>query len=478
MKIPFFDLTRQYAALRAEMAESVQRVFDSQQFILGKTVEAFERQFAETFDTPHAIGMSSGTDAQLAILMALGIGKGDAVITTPYTFFATAGCIARVGAEPVFVDVLPDTLTIDPAQVARLLDTAKDGRSARGNKIRAIIPVHLFGMCADMAPLSEIAERYNLDIIEDACQAVGTFYEARLGSTGVSPTHSTESNRRPTGIAATSTESTVSAGTPRHAGEMPALSIPEPIGSRSTAAFYSFFPTKNLGGAGDGGLATCRDAGFADALKRVRNHGMEKQYHHTSVGGNFRLDALQAAVLAVKLPRLAAWNQARRAHAAQYRAELGDLADLVLPADPSIMANVSRDSSKSSESSESRLINHSNPTNPTNPMNLTTPRAEGAESISHSSLVTSHYQHTYHQYVIHSPRRDAIKTALDAAEIGSMVYYHVPLHLQPCFADLGYKQGDMPKSERASRESLALPIFPELRSEEVSYICEVIRKAL
>jgi dTDP-4-amino-4,6-dideoxygalactose transaminase len=339
----------------------------------------------------HSIGMSSGTDAQLAILMALGIGAGDAVVTTPYTFFATAGCIHRVGAETVFVDIDPVTLNLDPAQLEKCLrekcrrDADGSLRTARGNKVRAIIPVHLFGLCCEMDAIRDLAKEFDLVVIEDAAQAIGAEYPSRDG--------------------------TVQAGA---IGEF---------------GYFSFFPAKNLGAFGDAGLATCREAKDAEMLKLMRNHGMEQRYYHHHVGGNFRIDALQAAILNVKLPHVADWNAARRANAAQYAAAFeaaGVLEFLTLPATPFA----------------GRVADH----------------------------------HIFHQYVMRAQRRDELLAHLAKNEIGHGVYYPVPLHLQECFAYLGHKPGDFPESERASAETVALPIYPELTLGELEEVVGVITK--
>lgn len=388
MRVPLLDLTRQHALVKEDVSARVARLFESQQFILGPAVEEFELAFRDLVGGGHAVGMSSGTDAQLAILMALRIGAGDAVITTPYTFFATAGCIHRTGAEPVFVDVEKDTLNLDPAKLEEFLATrCKAGPGGglvtpRGNKVRAIIPVHLFGACCKMDEILEVARRYRLPVIEDAAQAVGAEYRGASG--------------------------TVRAG------------------AIAEASFFSFFPTKNLGGAGDGGMAVCRDEGLAARLRLMRDHGMQPRYFHREVGGNFRLDALQAAVLQAKLPHLARWNAGRRRNAALYREAfasrgLGEFLSLPVPPSPDL------------ENS-----------------------------------------HIFHQYVIRARGRDALMAALQSAGIGCAIYYPVPLHLQECFAYLGYKSGDFPVSESASRESLALPIFPELRPEEIEAVAAAI----
>ena len=388
MRVPLLDLTRQHALVKDDVAVRVARLFESQQFILGPAVEEFEASFRDLVGGGAAVGMSSGTDAQLAILMALRIGPGDAVITTPYTFFATAGCIHRTGAEPVFVDVENDTLNLDPEKLAEFLETRCKADSAgnlitpRGNKIRAIIPIHLFGTSCKMDEILAISKRYGLTVIEDAAQAVGAEYR---GESGV-----------------------------------------QKAGAIAEASYFSFFPTKNLGGAGDGGMAVCRDEEMASRLRLVRNHGMEQRYFHHEVGGNFRLDALQAAVLQAKLPHLAGWNAARRRNAVLYREAFAakGLGEYIVPPVPPL------------------------------------PDIENS--------------HIYHQYVIRARARDALMAHLQKAEIGCAIYYPVPLHLQECFAYLGYKAGDFPVSESASRESLALPIFPELRDEEIEAVSAAI----
>ena len=381
MRVPLLDLTRQHQQVGAAVATKVQAVFDSQQFILGRTVEDFEKAFADYVGCNHAVGMSSGTDAELAILMALGLGPGDAVITTPYTFFATAGCIHRVGAEAVFVDVMPDSLHLDPEKVRARI--AAGLRTEKGNVIKAIMPVHLFGSCYDADAFHEIAVEHGLTVIEDAAQAIGAEHRSKSGAVARA-------------------------------------------GALGDAAFFSFFPTKNLGGAGDAGMAVCREAEFADKLRLVRNHGMEQRYFHRMVGGNFRIDAVQAAALHAKLPYVEEWNAGRRHNAELYRKLLGDVPQVTLPAEPW--------------------------------------RDRGLKN-----------GHTWHQYVMRAERRDELLRHLAEKEIGHAVYYPVPLHLQECFAYLGYKQGDFPVAERAALETVALPIFPELKEDEIATVAETIK---
>lgn len=394
MRVPLLDLARQSAQTKgvAEAVQSrVQEVFASQQFILGQTVEDFEKAFCDYVGCNHAVGMSSGTDAQLAILMAMDIGPGDAVITTPYTFFATAGCIHRVGAETVFVDIRPDTMHLDPEKLRECLNERlkrdADGtlRTARGNRVRAVIPVHLFGTCFDVDLMQEIVAPFDLPIIEDAAQGIGADYPGKGGTV--------------------------------HAGAL------------GESAFFSFFPTKNLGAAGDAGISVCRDEEFATRLRLVRNHGMEQRYFHRMVGGNFRIDALQAAVLHAKLPYVEQWNTGRRRNADLYRksfTEAGLDEFITVPSEPWLSHGLKR-------------------------------------------------HHTYHQYVVRADRRDDLMKHLAQVGIGHAIYYPVPLHRQECFASLGYQAGDFPEAERAAAESLALPIFPELQEAEIAAVVAAIR---
>ncbi|MBA3831769.1 MAG: DegT/DnrJ/EryC1/StrS family aminotransferase [Chthoniobacterales bacterium] len=390
MRVPLLDLSAQYDLL----AEPIRREFDeilrTQNFILGPKVEEFERALAEYCGARHAIGVSSGTDAQLAILMALGLAPGDAVITTAYTFFATAGCIARLGATPLFVDIDPATFNISPAALAQFLqrhcrrNAANQVIDGAGRTVRAIIPVHLFGLCCEMDPINEIAARYELTVIEDAAQAIGAEYPSKAGM--------------------------------RQAGTM------------SLVGSFSFYPSKNLGAAGDAGAIVCDDDGLAQRFRIFRQHGMEPRYFHHFIGGNFRLDALQAAILKVKLPYLNRWSAARRAVADIYREEF----------------------------SRSRLTNR-----------ITLP----AEPYRERGL-TNH--HIYHQFVIRTPRRDELQQHLTARGIGSAIYYPLGLHEQKCFAGLGYGPGDLLETERAARETLALPIYPELTLEMQREVVDVI----
>ena len=370
----------------------MREVVESQGFILGPVVERFEEAVRVFCGAGSAVGMSSGTDAQLAVLMALGIGPGDAVITTPYTFFATAGCVSRVGARPVFVDIDPATFNLSPAALAHYLENTarRDAggtlRAPTGERLRAVVPVHLFGLCADMDPILALCRTHGLPVLEDASQAIGAEYPSTDGSTA-------------------------------QAGVMGEM------------GWFSFFPSKNLGAFGDGGLATARDPARLPTLRATRMHGMTQQYFHDFVGGNFRLDALQAAVLAVKLPHLAGWSAARRERAATYRegfTRAGLLDKVTLPTEPYV----------------GRVPNH----------------------------------HIYHQYVVRVPAadRDRLRAHLTARGIGNAVYYPLALHEQECFLPLGYRQGDFPAAEAAAHGSLALPVFPELTTDEQNVVVAAI----
>jgi dTDP-4-amino-4,6-dideoxygalactose transaminase len=393
--VPLLDLRPQYARVKDDVLRRLDALLESQHFILGAPVSGLEEAVRDYTGCGHAVGMSSGTDALLAILMAMGIGRGDAVVTTPYTFFATAGCIHRVGAEPVFVDIEPATFNLDPARLEAWLRkkcrSGPDGRlvTSAGNRVRAIMPVHLFGCVCDMDRIGALASEFDLAVIEDAAQAIGADYPSSTGRV-----------LRAGGI--------------------------------GDASYFSFFPSKNLGAFGDAGMATCREEKLADELRLLRNHGMGAQYHHEKVGGNFRLDALQAAVLLAKLPHLDEWHAARRRNASLYRDEftrLGVLDRVTLPSEPYAASGVP---------------NH----------------------------------HIYHQYVVRVPQRDKVRERLTAAGIGCAVYYPLPLHLQECFASLGHAAGDFPEAERAAKESLALPIYPELSADQIREVAAALADAL
>jgi dTDP-4-amino-4,6-dideoxygalactose transaminase len=385
--VPLLDLKAQYAAIRDEVREAVDRVMESQHFILGPEVEALEREVAAYSQCEYAVGVSSGSDALLVALMAIDLMPGDEVITTPYTFFATAGAVARLGAKSVFVDIDPLTYNIEPAAI----EAAVTGRT------RAVIPVHLYGQMADMDPLMEVARRHNLVVIEDAAQAIGSEYKGRR------------------------------AGSIGHFG------------------CFSFFPSKNLGGFGDGGMVTANDPALADRVKLLRNHGYRPKYYNKVVGGNFRLDAIQAAVLRVKLKYLDGWTEARQRNAARYR-------DLFNEAELSV-----------------------------GPDSLSQPRAgaERSSPLADAAGVVLPFEaperrHIYNQFVIRSGRRDDLMAFLKARRIGTEIYYPVPMHLQECFADLGHRAGDFHESERAAAETLALPIYPELTDEMMGAVVEAV----
>jgi dTDP-4-amino-4,6-dideoxygalactose transaminase len=364
--IPLLDLHRQYRQIREEVLAAVERVCGSQQFVLGAEVEAFERETAAFTGTSAAVGCASGTDALWLALLAAGVHAGDAVITTAFSFFASASAIVRAGARPVLVDVDPDTLNLDPDRVKARL------RAGGSYKIRALLPVHLYGQCADMDGLQQIADEFQLSIIEDAAQAIGAKWRDRSA------------------------------------------------GSLGVVAAFSFYPTKNLSAYGDAGLVTTCDLNLAERMRNLRNHGSPRRYHHEELGWNCRMDAIQAAILRVKLPHIETWNQQRRQRAATY--------DRLLAAAGLV--------SKKTDSQVRPL------------------------------QTSPHAFHVFHQYVIRAPRRDELRKFLGDRKIGTEIYYPIPLHLQPCFAYLGYSAGDLPESERAASEVLALPMFPELTETE------------
>jgi len=368
VNVPLLDLKAQHAAIGADVMERVRAVVESQAFILGQPVQELEERIAEVSRARHAIGVASGTDALLLPLRALDLAPGDEVITTPFTFFATAGTIHNVGARPVFVDVDPVTWNIDPEGVA----------AAIGSRTRAIMPVHLFGQMAPLERLLPLAATKGLAVIEDACQAIGARRKME--------------------------------GTWRAAGEL------------GTVSSLSFFPTKNLGGWGDGGMIVTSDDRMHERCRRLRTHGGIRTYHHDEVGFNSRLDALQAAVLLAKLPHLPAWSAARGRNAARYDALLAGLDAVRTPV--------------------------------TDPLN----------------------EHIFHQYVIEADRRDALQAHLTARGIGTSIYYPVPLHLQPCFAYLGYRAGQFPVAEAAARRVLALPCYPELTEAQQACVARCIRE--
>jgi dTDP-4-amino-4,6-dideoxygalactose transaminase len=390
MKVPLLDLQQQMHGLRDDILTAVTRVIDSSQYILGPEVSRLEEEIAAYCGVPHAVGVSSGTDALLVSLMALGIGPGDQVLTTPYSFFATMGSIIRVGAQPVFADIRPDTLNIDPELMGEILAGDRKGEG----RIKAVIPVHLFGQCADMQRIMELAGQYGVAVIEDAAQAIGA--DCPFGS----------------GAATTW----------------------QRAGSMGIAGCFSFFPSKNLGGIGDGGMVTTTDPKFAERLRIFRNHGAKPKYYHSHIGGNFRLDPIQACVLEIKLRHLDRWHQARRENAAAYRRLF----------------------------TEAGLVgNH-----------ITLPAAvyEGMEGSSACNY------HIYNQFVIRTQRRDELRDYLSQNAIGSEVYYPLCLHQQECLRSQGTSVPSLPIAEQAAGDSLALPIYPELTSDQLDFVVATIAR--
>ena len=364
MCVPLLDLEAQYLPLREEILAAIARVCDSQRFIMGPEIDSLERELCALLGVPHAIAVSSGTDALLLALMALGIKAGDEVVTTTFSFFATAGAIARVGATPVLVDIDPVTFNIDPSKAAAAITP----------RTKAIMPVHLFGLSADMEPIMAAANRAGIPVVEDAAQAIGSTYRST------------------------------------------------PLGAIGAFGCFSFFPSKNLGAFGDAGLLTTADGALAERARLLRTHGMKPKYYHHLIGANFRMDALQAAVLRVKAPHLAGWTEARRANAARYRSlfRAAGLDSVTLPAEPADRS------------------------------------------------------HIFNQFVIRTPQRDALKRHLDEQGIGTEIYYPVPFHLQPCFAYLGHRPGDFPHAERAAQESLAIPVYGELTAAQQETVVSAI----
>ncbi len=373
MKVPLLDLKPQYQVIQSEVRACLDELCENQQFILGEPVKRMEKELADYCRTSFAVGVSSGSDALLISLMAAGIGTGDQILTTPFTFFATAGAIARTGARPVFIDIDEDTFNLSPVL---LQHTLADMPASERARVKAIIPVHLYGQMADMDPIMHVARQYGLVVIEDAAQAIGAEYKGRRA------------------------------------------------GSIGDFGCFSFFPSKNLGAFGDGGLVTTGSAENDSRLRMLRVHGMEPKYYHHVIGGNFRLDALQAAVVTIKLKYLDDWTAARQANAATYRRlfqQAGLLDRIKLP-------------------------------------------------------LEKENRHIYNQFVIQvAGQRDALRDYLAGHGIGSEIYYPVPLHRQTCFADLGYRRGDFPISERCAQECLALPIYPELKQEQLAFVVDRIR---
>ncbi len=373
MQVPLLDLKSQYQSIKHDVMKVTNEIFESQHFIMGPHVVRLEQEIAAYCGVKHAVGVSSGTDALLIALMAAEIGKGDIVITTPYTFFATVGSIMRVGARPIFVDINPDTFNIDTEKLAKLFH---DMDTEKRTHIKGILPVHLYGRCADMDPIIAVAQKYNIVVIEDAAQAIGAEYKGKRAGT---------------------------------------------IGDLGC---FSFFPSKNLGAFGDGGIVTANSDDLNNKLSILRSHGAQPKYYHKTIGGNFRLDALQAAIVSIKLKHLDIWTQARQENAVRYNtlfqdADLGEW--VVLP-------------------------------------------------------VVTENRHIYNQYVIRLKiKRDQLRQFLKEEGIGSEIYYPLPLHLQECFADLDYQQGDFPVAEQAALQTLAIPIYPELTSEQQDYVVAKIK---
>jgi dTDP-4-amino-4,6-dideoxygalactose transaminase len=374
MPVPLLDLKAQQQSLRGEMSAALEKVMDATAFIMGPQVKELEAQVAAYTGVGYGIGVSSGTDALLVALMALDIGPGDLVLTTPYSFFATAGVVARLGATPVFVDIDPKTYNIDPAGLREWFKKNPDKTA----KVKAVIPVHLYGQCADMDAILAVTREHGIPVIEDAAQAIGATYPSQSGV--------------------------------RKAGAMGDMGC------------FSFFPSKNLGAMGDGGMVVTNDAALAEKLAKLRNHGAHPKYFHSMIGGNFRLDTVQAAVLLVKLPHLESWHARRRANADRYNKTL-DIKGMVKPA-----------------------------------------------------AVYGPGHHIYNQYVILLPeKRDELRKHLQEKGIGNEVYYPVPFHEQECFKYLRYKSGDFPVSEAASKNTIALPIYPELTADQQDEVVAAIR---
>jgi dTDP-4-amino-4,6-dideoxygalactose transaminase len=379
MNVPLLDLQAQYAPIKAEIEKAMAAVMASHQYILGPAVQECERAIARYSNCAQGIGITSGTDALLVCLMAENIGAGDEVITTPYTFFATAGCIARLGAKPVFVDVDPITYNIETSQIAGKIT----------HRTKAIMPVHLYGQMAEMDAIMQLAEKHRLVVIEDAAQAIGSEYKGRR------------------------------AGSIGHYG------------------CFSFFPSKNLGAAGDGGMVVTQDAARAERVSILRAHGSKPKYYHKVIGGNFRLDSIQAAVVTAKLPYLDGWTAARQNNARRYNRLFSESGVKV--------ADTGAFTGKRWQTGTQVFL----------------PR-------------WTEDRHIYNQYVIRVAQRDALKTFLQGKGVGTEIYYPVPMHLQECFAYLGHRAGDFPESEGAAKETLALPIYPELSDEQARYVVDSV----
>jgi dTDP-4-amino-4,6-dideoxygalactose transaminase len=383
LNVPLLDLKPQYEALKPEIDRALLQVASSQMFILGPAVKSLEARLAEYTQCKFAIGVSSGTDALLLALMALGIGHGDEVLTTPYSFFATGGTVARVGARPVFLDIDPVSFNLSPQRVREFLDgrCRRQGSNvvnkATGGKVRAILPVHLYGQSADMEPLMAVAREYGLRVVEDAAQAIGTEYHGRR------------------------------------------------VGSFGDVGCFSFFPSKNLGAFGDAGLCTANDPALAEMLRIMRVHGGKPKYYHKVVGGNFRIDEIQAAVLDVKFAHLEDWHARRQANAAYYDRAFA---------------------------------------------------AAGIGDRVRTPVALPGHRHIYNQYVLRVPARDALRAYLGECGIGTEIYYPVSLHMQECFAYLGYRPEDCPESTRAAAETVAIPIYPELSETQLQHVVDSVAR--
>ena len=371
MTIQFLDLRAQYNSIKPEIDQAIQGVLDSCKFIMGGEVKEFEKEVAAYCQAEFGVSCASGTDALLLSLLACGVKEGDTVITTPFTFIATTEAISKIGAKIAFCDIDEKTFNIDPEKIRECVEKNKESA-------KAILPVHLYGHPADMDPIMEIAREYGLKVIEDCAQAIGATYKEK------------------------------------------------PVGSIGHAGCFSFFPSKNLGCAGDGGVVVTQDDARAEKLRVLRMHGSKPKYYHAMIGGNFRFDALQAAVVSVKLPHLDGWTAGRQANADRYRRLFAE-AGLVAPEGPITLPEV----------------------------------AAGG-------------RHIYNQFVIRVPRRDELRVYLQEHNVGTEVYYPVPLHLQECFAYLGYREGDFPESERAAAETLALPVYPELSERQARHVVDTL----
>ena len=448
MIVPLLDLRAQYLSIKPEIDAAIASVLESQRFILGPQVKALEEAVAAYSGCAHAVGVSSGTDALLISLMAEGIGPGDEVITTAYSFFATAGCIARLGAKPVFVDIDPVTYNLDPSKIEGLIT----------KNSRALLPVHLYGQMADMDPIMDIAKRHSLAVIEDAAQAIGAEAPQALRSKSIVSGSSSDQLRT----------KNQELRTTRRAGSIGAYGC------------FSFFPSKNLGAFGDGGMVTTNDPERADKLRVLRAHGSKPKYYHKLVGGNFRLDTLQAAIVLAKLKHLDAWTAARQANARRYdtlfrESGLVSSGFVQLPSIavyPRSSESIVPSSKSLVPSPESLVPSPSLPEHPgTKNEEPRTKNSEREPATKNQELRTTNYsRHIFNQYVIRVPRRNELQAFLKERGVGTEVYYPLPLHLQECFASLGYKPGSLPESEKAAYETLALPVYPELTDAQAGYV--------